>query len=391
MATFNHISGQEPSTVSFKVATITQTRNSSVMHQEILSIGDPDSSAAIAAVVNQAPGSTAWALAVREVTPTSIVTIAALPPTLLSTSVSAANSTAFHVRVVGGASSAADFPVAISGNSTAIQGTNPWTIAGNSTVVQGTSPWTIAGTSTVVVASGNSSVIVTSGNSSVIVTSGNSSVTISAVAAGAGRLNIGSTAADNAVLISGNSTVVVASGNSSVIITSGNSSVTITAIAAGAGRINIGSTAADNAVALADGAGNALESSTSAPSTGARGLLVRPILGGSTTYSASTTGQSTATVLVSSAAASRAFVYAYSITSTLAGPVTWAIYSGANSGGTRLWGGVLAAVSSAISGVNLAVSPPAYLFANSTGNALTFVTATSNAGLDVSMAYWVST
>lgn len=40
--------------------------------------------------------------------------------------------------------------VVIAGNSTAIQGTSPWTIAGNSTVVQGTSPWTVAGNSTVV-------------------------------------------------------------------------------------------------------------------------------------------------------------------------------------------------------------------------------------------------
>ena len=80
-------------------------------------------------------------------------------------------------------------------------------------------------------------------------------------------------------------------------------------------------------------------------------------------------------------------MFAYSITSTLAGPVEWGIYNGA----TRLWGGVLAAPSSAISGVNLAVAPPAYLFANSTGAALTFNVASSNTGLNVSIAYWLST
>jgi len=40
MATYNHISGQEPSTISFKVRTVTQVQNSTVMHQEILSLGD---------------------------------------------------------------------------------------------------------------------------------------------------------------------------------------------------------------------------------------------------------------------------------------------------------------------------------------------------------------
>ncbi len=67
MAAFNHISGQEPSTISFKLATVTQTRNSSIMHQEILTLGDPESSLALAAVLNAKPPSTTWALAVREV------------------------------------------------------------------------------------------------------------------------------------------------------------------------------------------------------------------------------------------------------------------------------------------------------------------------------------
>ena len=48
MTTFGHISGQEPSTISFKAATVTINRNSTVMHQEIVSLGDPVSSGAIA-------------------------------------------------------------------------------------------------------------------------------------------------------------------------------------------------------------------------------------------------------------------------------------------------------------------------------------------------------
>lgn len=140
-------------------------------------------------------------------------------------------------------------------------------------------------------------------------------------------------------------------------------------------------------VRLQDGSGNVLESAVSQPSTAARGLVVRPVFGGALTYAASTTGQSSATTLVSSAAGSKAFVYAISITSTLAGPVYWGFYDGA----TLKWTGVAAAPSSAISGVNLAVSPPAYLFSNSTGEALTFNCETSNTGMRVSAAYWVST
>jgi hypothetical protein len=106
---------------------------------------------------------------------------------------SPSNSTALNVRVVGGASSAADFPVQISGNSTVIQGTSPWTIAGNSTVV---------------ILSGNSSVIVTSGNSSVIVTSGNSSVIVTS-----GNLTSTCIQGTNPWTIAGNSTVVFAQGH----------------------------------------------------------------------------------------------------------------------------------------------------------------------------------
>ena len=128
-------------------------------------------------------------------------------------------------------------------------------------------------------------------------------------------------------------------------------------------------------------------SATSNPSSNAQALAVRPVIDTLLTYSASTTGQSSATTIISSNATTRGKVFAYSITSTLAGPVEWGIYNGA----TRLWGGVLAAPSSAISGVNLAVSPPAYLFANSTGAALTLNGASANAGMNVSLAYWLST
>lgn len=62
---FDHISGAEPSTVTFKAATISMLRNSSKMHQEIISIGDRVSSLGIAVVTDTDPDSTAFGLAVR--------------------------------------------------------------------------------------------------------------------------------------------------------------------------------------------------------------------------------------------------------------------------------------------------------------------------------------
>lgn len=136
---------------------------------------------------------------------------------------------------------------------------------------------------------------------------------------------------------------------------------------------------------LFDGASVALESSTKIPSSNANGLIVRPAITIPATYSASTTGQSSATTFFTSNATHRPYVFAYSVISTLAGPVNWSIQKGS----TRLWGGVLAAVSSAVSGANLAVSPPGFLFAGSTGRPLSFNVETSNAGLNVSIAYWL--
>lgn len=140
------------------------------------------------------------------------------------------------------------------------------------------------------------------------------------------------------------------------------------------------------AVVVPASSGGALAAfSTSAPSSNANGLIVRPVVSGMQTYAASTTGNSSATTIVSSAAGSRAYVYAYTITSTISGS---APQCGFYDGATLKWPVKL---SSGFAGANLAVSPPAYLFSGSTGAALTFNVADSNAGMTVGIAYWVST
>ena len=94
MATIGDIGLAEPtasaagSTITARLAAVQITRNSTVQSQEILCIGDPDSttSSAIAKVSNAVIPSTGWGLG---------------------------------VRVIGGASSGVDFPVRVIGNSTA--------------------------------------------------------------------------------------------------------------------------------------------------------------------------------------------------------------------------------------------------------------------------------
>jgi hypothetical protein len=301
MPTFSNIGLQEPSTITNRVAAVTIDRGGTAEQQEILVLGDGESSGAVARVLNTAPDSTTYGLVVRPVGASTTVQVSSLGGVVRVQQ----DSTVWETQIGG------TVTIAPASTTFAVQ-------AAQSGV------WTVSSVSGV--------------------------VSVSPVSTASVRV-AQSTAADLQATVTAASTTWVTQ------------------------------------TRLHDGLSNALESATGQPSSEARGLLVRPVFGGLTSYSASTTGQSSATTILSSAAGSRGFIYAYSITSTLAGPVEWSLYAGA----TRLWGGVLAAVSSAISGVNLAVTPPAYLVAGSTGAALTFNCASSNAGLNVSLAYWVST
>ena len=115
MATFSNIAGQEPSTVSFRAATVEITRGATVEDQEIICLGDPDTSNAIAAILAGTPGSTAWGLAVREVAPTTIVQVSSVGGAVVARS-SAANFLASVYQ-----SSAADLNVTVAGYSTTVQ------------------------------------------------------------------------------------------------------------------------------------------------------------------------------------------------------------------------------------------------------------------------------
>ncbi len=371
---FGHIGGAEPSTLTFKLATVTQTRNSSAMHQELMVISDPDSTLGNAAVLNAVPASTAWGLVTRPVGGTlssvggvvsiqgnSTVVVASGNSSVIITS---GNSSVFQASSAWQVQVTSLPTVTIQGNSRVVVASGKSSVivtSGNSSVivtsgnltstcVQGTSPWIIAGNSTVVVASGNSSVIITSGNSSVFQASSAWQVQVTSMPT---------------VTIQGNSTVVVSAGNSSVIITSGNSSVIVTSgnITSTCVQGTNPWTIAGNSTVVQAAASNpwitaSVMQSSIAPSSGSSGVIVRQVIDNVLTVASTNAFASTILTIQSSGAALRSYVTAYSITTTNAGPTKIGFYSSA----VIVWPIVLAAVSSAISGVNLAVSPPGYLF-----------------------------
>lgn len=414
MAAFNHISGAEPSTITFKAATVTQTRNSSLMHQEIVSLGDPESSLGIAAILGAAPASTTFALVVRRVGDSTSI--------IHGDSTVFQGSSAWQVQVTNQVrvsnSTAADFNAVISGNSTvAPLAGSVWSVAqvaGSTWNVRalnssaGDFLVTVSGNSTVAPLAGSAWVVrsskadalgtvyqstaadlqatVTQASSlwQVQVSNGNSSVTISAIAAGAGRLNIGSTAADNAVSISGNSTVAPLAGSTwnTRPLQSSAADLQMTATPAAGSTWNVRalqSSAADFQVTATPVSGSTWATrpiqssaadlqvtatigvnlqSTTAPSSNSSGLIVRQVVDNILTVSSTTLFASTVFSIQSSAAGLRSYVVAYSILTTNAGPARVRFYSGS----TLLWPMLFAAVSSAVSGANLAVSAPAYLF-----------------------------
>ena len=87
MATFASIGLSQPaaSTITMSLRTVTHDLGGSTLHSEVLVVGDPDSSNAVAAVTNAAPDSTRFGLNVRIVSGPSTVTDFAVRALLPST------------------------------------------------------------------------------------------------------------------------------------------------------------------------------------------------------------------------------------------------------------------------------------------------------------------
>lgn len=209
-----------------------------------------------------------------------------------------------------------------------------------------------------------------------------------------------STAADLNVTVAGYSTTVnVSSLAGAVIVRSSAASLLGTVYQSTAADLNVtvaGYSTTVNVSSLAGAvtarthtsSGGAVEGSTSTPSTGSvLGLNVRPVQPSgrqSTTILVLNQTADGSTTLISSAAALRHFVSAYSITSTVVGPSSCAFRSSA---AIERWGLLLGSGSSGITGANLAVSQPGFLFATDAANALTF-SASSTGHYKVSLTWF---
>lgn len=109
------------------------------------------------------------------------------------------------------------------------------------------------------------------------------------------------------------------------------------------------------------------------PQSTAWGLSVRearPVLN----TLVSTAGTDSAVTLISSGAADRAYVSAFTVTSTVAGPVFCGFYAGA----TLRWPLTMWADGGAVN-VSESIAAPGYLFAGSVGEPLTFQVASTGA------------
>lgn len=352
----NSISGEESATITFKVRSVTVDMNSTVVHQEVLTLGDPESTLGLARVRAATPNSTDFGLVVRTAgtvviegnstvvqgtspwVVTGDSTIARFASGLMSSAVMPPGSSALTVRNVWSATHA-DQPVQATqsgtwnvGTVTAVTGiTNPVTIQGNSSVVQ-SGTWNIA---TVTAVTDITNPVTIKGNSSVVQS---------------GTWNIG--------------TVTAVTDITNPVTIQGNSSV----LQSGTWTVNVGAHVLSSAV----------------PAAGSSAVVVRNVMPDLLTV-ASTVLTSTATTIASSAA-TRVRVVAYTITSTHTSPIELAFYQGSS----MKWPLVLQAVSSAISGANLAVSAPAYLFQSLAGRPISLNTASTGVSIRSAVSYYVA-
>lgn len=134
-----------------------------------------------------------------------------------------------------------------------------------------------------------------------------------------------------------------------------------------------------------DSSGVVVGASTAMPLDGQSGRHVRQVMPTLLSTGRSTSGNnSTRESFVSSVAGQRVKVYAYSITSTAQAinDVSW--FSNA----TLIWPIVLQSFSSGISGANLSVTPPAWLFATAVAAPLNFEVTGTTGTYKVGLSYF---
>ena len=282
--TFTNVGGEESSTVTFRVGTVQIARGSTNEQQEVLIVGDPQTSNALARVVAAAPVSTEFGLI---------------------------------VRIAGGPSSVADF---------AVRAVLPSTAADN---------------------------LVTN-------TIGLNLQSTSLPAAGSSGLNVWT--------VGGIITALSSLSTGHVTVDTGSIRV-------------IQSTAAELLMTATIGANL---QSTSAPSSGSSGMVVRQVVDGITTVNSTTALGTTSFTIQTSGAGIRTYVTAYSLLSTAGGPLRVSFFDGA----ALLWPMIFAAVTSGVSGANLAASAPAYLFRGSVAAGMTLQSDSTQSSFHAAVSYY---
>jgi len=430
MATFGSIQGAEPSTVTFELRTVKINQNSTLMHQEIMSLGDPDTSNAIAAVLNTSPASTAWGLAVRPVGTLTVSVANSLIDENNYSTASGGGQMEMGLTFSGAIGSVANAQSAaialdvkrsqhivirdagLNARGANVNAANALQVDGQSTCIQGTSPWIIAGNSTVAPLAGS-----TWATRPIQSSAADLQMTATPAAGSTWRVQPGSTLwassagfhfdSSGSLLIAGTFSAAFSSTKADNLVTVYQSSAaelnaSVQPIAGSTWRTQPGSTLwASSAGFHFDSSGalqtngqlsgtvgldfNTMQSSV-APSSGSSGLIVRQVIDNLITTASTNAFVSTSLVIQTSGAALRSYVTAYSILTTNAGPTKIAFYSS----GVVLWPMVLAAISSAVTGVNLAVSPPGYLFRTiGAADALTLQTkGSSGTGWHVGVSYY---
>lgn len=339
MATHGDVGLSQPvaSTITFKLDAIELAANGTNVLREVMVLGSPETSNALTAVLAAQPASTAWAAAVR---------IVSGPSSLTDLSVALASTQVVENRVLSAASTALMY---VRINEVPSSAAN---------IYQST------------------------------FTDLNCRINAPSTANAANFLPVRLT--DGAAYLPGGTDYTH---NSTADLTLSTVSGPMTFLRSGAAAE--GST--DHTLALwgssdgaayvspVDAAGVSMASSIVAPST-ASGIVVRPAQPNVSGYAQSSAFQSSTEIaLGTSNAASKNYVFAYSITSTVGVNYTVSFYDAQ----TVVWN---AAVSSGFGGANLAVTPPAYLFKGTTGSSMSMhvnlAAFGGSSGVTLSVAYF---
>lgn len=334
MATHGDIGLSQPvaSTITARLDAITLDANSTTVMREVMVIGSPETTNALTAVLAAAPKSTDWGMAVRVISGPSTATdfaVRALTPSTYADAgiVRAQNSTAtdFLARVNQGV-----------GNSSLA---DAWKVGPASTAFASSAGFHFTSSGAMQIAGNNSSAA--DRYLSVRLTDGAAFVGPAADYTAGSTMNF-STITGPGTLIRSGAAVGGTTDTWQIQWGTSNGAAYVTPVAQ-------------------DGA--AMYSSV-VPGSTASAIVVRQALPSTLgNYGQSSAFQSSTELNIVSTGSYKVFVYAYSITSTLTAPVSVSFYDGA----TLKWP---VALSSGFGGANLAVTPPAHLFAGTLGSSL---------------------